>query len=122
MKSKFSFGVNGIEFKIVLTPREERTLYTLKLKSVGFRPTGIRIAGTRLYEVMISNITLGQTSLTTTPFSLSTIQSFKSYVDGRVKGEVISIGESLSFLIENRGNSTLAIKIYIDGTKEGVNK
>lgn len=118
MKPTFSFGNQGIEFKVRLEPREQRTLHTLKMKSGGFRPTGIRIEGTRLYEVMISNITLGKVSLTTTPFSLSVIQSFKQYVDGRVGGQTMRMGDSLSFYLENRGNSRLVITLYIDGMKD----
>lgn len=118
MKPTFSFGNQGIEFKVQLEPREPRCLHTLKMKSGGFCPTGIRIEGTRLYEVMISNITLGQVSLTTTPFALSTIQSFKAYVDGRIGGHTMNMGDSLSFYLENRGNSRLVITLYIDGMKD----
>lgn len=118
MKPAFSFGSQGIEFKVQLEPYEKRTLHTLKMKSGGFRPSGIRIEGIRLYDVMISNITLGQVSLTTTPFALSTIQSFKAYVDGRIDGQIMKMGESLSFYLENRGNFRLVITLYIDGTKD----
>jgi len=117
MRPTFSYGDNGIEFKAQLEPRSKGTKHTLTLKSTGFQPTGIRIGGSRLYEVMISNITLGQVSLTTTPFSLSVIQSFKSYVDGRIGGQKMNQGEVLSFWLENRGNERLAITIFIDGKK-----
>lgn len=117
MKPTFSYGNKGIEFKVQLEPREKVTKHQLSLKSTGFQPTGIRIEGSRLYEVMISKITLGQVSLTTTPFSLSVIQSFKSYVDGRIGGQKMNQGEVLSFWLENRGNERLVITIFIDGTK-----
>lgn len=114
----FKWGSKGIEFQAQLEPKEKRTLYTLKMNSCGFKPTGLCILGERLYEVMISNITLGKVSLTTTPFALSTIQSFKAYVDGRVGGQVIQKGESLSFYLENRGNSRLIVTMFIDGMKD----
>jgi len=117
VKPTFSYGSKGIEFKVQLEPREKITKHQLSLKSTGFQPTGIRIEGTRLYEVMISNITLGQVSLTTTPFSLSVIQSFKSYVDGRIGGQKMDQGDVLSFWLENRGNERLMITIFIDGKK-----
>lgn len=117
MKPTFSYGSKGIEFKVQLEPREKVTKHQLSLKSTGFQPTGIRIEGFRLYEVMISNITLGQVSLTTTPFALSTILSFKSYVDGRIGGQKMNQGEVLSFWLENRGNEQLMITIFIDGKK-----
>jgi hypothetical protein len=117
MKSPFSYGSKGIEFNVTLEPHEKRTKHLLTLKTSGFLPTGIRIEGGRLYEVMISNITLGQASLTTTPFALSTVQSFKAYVDGRISGQVMKLGDTLSFELENRGGNKLNIVIYIDGKK-----
>jgi hypothetical protein len=117
MNPTFGYSSDGIEFKVLLEPHSKLTKHTLSLKSTGFTPTGIRIKGTRLYEAMISHITLGENSLTTTPFSLSVIQSFKAYVDGRISGQKMNRGDVLSFHLENRGNEQLMITICIDGKK-----
>lgn len=122
MSYTFQWSDTGIEFKAQLEPKEKCTLYSLKMTTCDFKASGIRIAGDRLYEVMIFDIMLGKTSLTTTPFSLSVVQSFKSYVDGRIAGQIILKGDCLSFKLENRGNFKLNVTISIDGAKFPVRK
>ena len=80
-----------------------------------FKPTGIRVDGTRLYELMIHNVTIENIVVIGTAVSFSILKCLKSSVDKELDGKFFNHGEELEYSIDNNGAHRLVFTIYIDG-------
>jgi hypothetical protein len=111
-----------IEFKVTPTGLEcAHELNAMTSETVHFSPrlnfkaTGIRVEGTRMYELMIRDARIGFETVVGTAVSLSVLKCLKEFVDLKIVGKDLKVGDVLRYTINNTGKQRLVFTIFIDG-------
>jgi hypothetical protein len=113
MTIEFRVTQSGLECAHELNGEtSERVSFTAKLK---FKPTGIRVEGTRMYDLTIGNAHIGHEEVVGTAVTLSIVKCLKEFIDSIIVGKVLNPSDALQYTVTNTGKHRLAFTILIDG-------
>jgi uncharacterized protein with PIN domain len=82
---------------------------------IAFTPSGVRVEGTRLWELMIDDIVVGSTQLITTAVSLNIVHEFKEFIDPKVKDVRLCVGDTFRYHLRSTSSQRLLYRLFIDG-------